>query len=186
MEELLIIVDMVNGFVKVGSLADSKIGLIIPKQIKLIKDFIEKKQQIIFIKDSHTKDSIEFKTFPPHCIKGTKEAEIVDELKPYTKYALEYEKNSTSTIYAPGFMENIKKYKKLKRVVITGCCTDICILNLALPLKNYFNQNNLDIEILIYKDTVETFDSPNHNKDTYNKMAFKLMENAGITLVKKL
>ena len=35
---MLIIVDMVNGFVKTGDLADPKIGKIVPRQIELIKE----------------------------------------------------------------------------------------------------------------------------------------------------
>jgi len=41
-EGMLIIVDMVNGFVKKGDLADSKIGEVVPRQIELIKEAKEK------------------------------------------------------------------------------------------------------------------------------------------------
>ena len=44
--ELLIIVDMVNGFVKEGILANSEYMKIVPKQIELIKMFIERRQGI--------------------------------------------------------------------------------------------------------------------------------------------
>ena len=47
---------------------------------------------MLFIKDAHTKDSKEFDSFPPHCIKGTEEAELVDELKPYEQVAMSIEK----------------------------------------------------------------------------------------------
>ena len=40
-----------------------------------------------------------------------------------------------------------------------------------------------NVKIIIYKDMVETYDSPTHNRDEYNEMAFKLMGQAGIEIV---
>lgn len=79
--DCLIIVDMLNGFVREGVLHDEKISKIIHKQIKLIKEAKERKQLIIFIKDNHTKESTEFERFgnKAHCLKGTSESEVVDE-----------------------------------------------------------------------------------------------------------
>ena len=48
--EILIIVDMVNGFVREGAMADKYIEHIIPEQIKLINNLDDMKQ-LIFIKD---------------------------------------------------------------------------------------------------------------------------------------
>ena len=39
--ELLIIVDMLNGFVKTGTLADQKVGRIIPEQVRLAREFLK-------------------------------------------------------------------------------------------------------------------------------------------------
>ena len=56
------------------------------------------------------------------------------------------------------------------------------MLNLAIPLKNYFNQKNRDIEIKIHKNAVETYNSQVHNRDEYNEIAFKLLKQSGIKL----
>ena len=183
--ELLIIVDMVNGFVREGIMADPYIEHIIPEQIRLIKDFLERNEKIAFVKEAHSEDSIEFKTFPKHCIKGTSEAELVDELKPFEKDALVYEKNSTSVMFAKNFLRDIDEMINLRNVVITGCCTDICDLNLAIPLKNYFNEYNREVDIYVPENAVETYNSTSHNRDEYNEMSFKLMNQSGIKLVKK-
>ena len=71
---------------------------------------------------------------------GTMVYELVEELKIFEPNALVYKKNSTSTIYAPGFIEDIDNMENLKEVIIVGCCTDICVLNLAIPLQNYFDE----------------------------------------------
>lgn len=184
-EQLLINVDMVNGFVKEGAMADITISRIIPENVRLVKDFLNKEQGVVFIKDTHNKDCREFRRYPIHCVKGTKEAELVDDLKPFEKDALVYEKNSTSTMYAPNFINDINKMKKLREIIVTGCCTDICVMNLVIPLQNYFDQIDKDVNIIVPKNAVDTYDAPNHKKDEYNEMAFKFMEQAGIQLVKK-
>ena len=155
----LIVVDMVNGFVREGIMADSYIEHIIPEQIRLIKEFLEKKEGIAFVKESHSKDCMEFKTFPEHCVKGTREAELVDELKPFEKDALVYEKNSTSAMIAKNFLRDIGEMINLRNIVITGCCTDICDLNLAIPLKNYFNEYNTTVHFISHDELLK-----NHSK----------------------
>lgn len=185
LKEILVVVDMVNGFVKEGSLADPYISHIIPEQIRLIEDFLKRKQGVLFIKDAHTKDSKEFDSFPPHCIKGTTEAELVSELKPYEEKGISIEKNSTSAIFAEGFLKLIQQMKQLERVVTVGCEADICIPNLAIPLQNYFNQINQETKVIVPLNAIETFDGPSHDRREYFEIGTKMMANSGITLVKK-
>lgn len=185
LKEILVVVDMVNGFVKEGSLADPYISHIIPEQIRLIEDFLKRKQGVLFIKDAHTKDSKEFDSFPPHCIKGTTEAELVSELKPYEEKGISIEKNSTSAIFAEGFLKLIEQMKHLERVVTVGCEADICVPNLAIPLQNYFNQINQDTKVIVPLNAIETFDGPGHDRREYFDIGTKMMAGSGVTLVKK-
>lgn len=181
--ELLINVDMVNGFVKKGAMADTYIKHIIPEHIKLMTEVQEKENgKIAIIKDTHKENCREFNRYPVHCVEGTEEAELVEELVQFEEKSLVYNKNSTSTIYAPNFLEDIDKMINLEEITIIGCCTDICVINLAIPLQNYFDQKDRNILIKIPKNAVETYDSPTHNRDEYNEIAFKLMEQAGIKL----
>lgn len=186
-EEILLITDMLNGFAKKGALADEYIMHIVPELLRLIKIYVkEKKKKVIFVKEAHSLDSTEFKNFLIHCVDGTWESEIIDEFKPYVKYALVYKKNSRSFMFAPGFMSDLQKMKNLKRIISGGCCTDLCVIDGNIPLKNYFDQMNRDVEIIVPKDIVETYDAPWHKRDEYNEIAFKLMEQEGIKLVKTL
>ena len=184
-KKALIVVDMVNGFIKEGNMKDKSIENIVPENERLINEFIKEDEGLIFIKDCHQENSIEFKKFPKHCVKGTSEANLVDELLKYEQDALVYEKNSTSAIFAQHFIDDISKMENLSEVVITGCCTDICVSNLAIPLQNYFDENNKEVNIIVPENAVETYDAPYHPRDIYNDMAFKLMNQAGIKLVKK-
>lgn len=184
-KNILINVDMVNGFVNIGAMHDEYINHIIPMQINLMEEFEKDDEKLnIIVKDTHDENCIEFKRYPVHCVKNTEESELVKELRKFENdNSIVFEKNSTSAIYAEGFLNFMNSLNYLEEVFIVGCCTDICVLNLAIPLKNYFDQSDRDIKISVYKDGVETYDAPNHPRDEYNEMAFKLMNQAGINLI---
>ena len=82
MKKLLLVIDMVNGFVKEGALADKAINNITPNIINLIKKYVQEENDIISIQEGHNENSKEFKNFPKHCILGTEAAELIEELKP--------------------------------------------------------------------------------------------------------
>jgi len=164
-------------------MADPKIQNIVPESKRLVQEFIQNDDPVLFIKDCHEKNAAEFNRFPVHCVKGTREAEMVDELKSFENEVIVFEKNSTSAMFAKNFVNTIDQMEKLEEVVIIGCCTDICVMNLAIPLRNYFDEVNRDIKIVVPKNAVETYDAPYHAKDEYNVMAFKFMIQAGIEVV---
>lgn len=186
-EGMLIVVDMINGFVKYGDLYDKKIGEVVPRQIELIKNAKANNDLVVFIRDVHTKNSVEHKRFGEirHCIKGSGEEELIDELKPYQEGAIIFEKNSTSFMFAKGFITMLEQMEKLKKVDVVGCCTDICIVNGVIPMMNYFDQNNRDIEVNVHEDAVETFDTPIHNGEEYTDAAILLMAQQGVKIKRK-
>lgn len=185
-KRVLYVVDVLNGFVRGGNLADSTVSYIIPEIVRLVEEIKNDTDSVVaFIKDSHQMGCKEFDTFPVHCLEGSWEAELVDELKPYENDALVYYKNSTSAMFAPGFMSDVDKMKNLREAIIVGLELDICDINLGIPLINYFNQNNRDVDVVVPMNAVETFDSPVHNREEYTNMAYKFMEQGGLKLVRK-
>lgn len=184
-ESLLVVVDVINGFINEGNMKDAYIRHIVPGIKELVKEYVNKNnREVFYIRDSHAKDAIEFKKFPMHCLKNTTESEMVKELKEYEDDVRTYLKNSTSALFAKGLLEDINKMVNLKKVVVVGCCSDICVINFALPLINYFDENNLDIEIEVKEELIETYDSPNHNREEYNEITKKLLKQAGIKVTK--
>ena len=137
-EEVLIVVDTINGFMVDGVLANPNAMHIVPKQIEVIERILDRNGLLIFVKEAHTKNCVEFNTFPEHCLDGSYESELVKELKPYEQYGITIEKNSTSFMFARGFMNLMKYLKSLKLVIGNGVCGDICIPNGFISLKNYF------------------------------------------------
>ena len=75
-EKCLIVVDMVNGFVREGVLHDEAIARTIPSQTKLIKEYQKKRELVVFIKDSHDEDAVEFRSLVSS-LKGLREVEMV-------------------------------------------------------------------------------------------------------------
>ena len=186
-EGMLIVVDMVNGFVKEGALHDEAIARTIPRQIELIKEARAKGYLIVFVKDTHDKDAVEFRRFgnTKHCVRGTKEAELVDELKPYEDEddTISIEKNSTSFMEAPEFRELLAKANNIKRVEEVGCCTDICDFNGIMGLANYYDQWNRKVDIIVHEDAIATYSEDVRSE--YVDAAKRLMKQQGIKLVNK-
>ena len=182
-KKLLLVVDLVNGFIKQGAMADNYIQHIVPESKRIVESFLKNGYAVSYIKDCHNDTCAEFNRYPAHCKRGTYESEMVDELIEFESRVIVFEKNSTSAMFAKGFMEMLNEMRELQEVVIIGCCTDICVINLAIPLQNFFDEHNRPVKITIPKNAIETYDSPTHPREEYNEIAFKLMVQTGIELV---
>ena len=187
-EGCLIVVDMVNGFVEEGVLHDKEIKKIVKRQIELIKEAKQAGKLIVFIKDTHTKNSTEFERFgnTEHCMKNSNESKLIKELQEYEneKDTISIEKNSTSFMEAPQFRELMRRQKNLKEFDIVGCCTDICVANGTIALANYLDQHNRKHTIRVHEDAIATYTEK--NREEYVEAAKLLMKQQGIQLVKKL
>lgn len=186
-ETALIVVDMVNGFVNEGVLHDKNIRKIVPRQLELLEEAEKKGSLIILVKDTHNNNATEFKRFgnTTHCIQGTSEAELIDELKPFEQKdnVITVEKNSTSLMESPEFREIVKQAENLKEVNFVGCCTDICVFNGAMGLANYYDQWNRDVTINVHEDAIATYSED--EREEYVQSAKLLMKQQGINLVSK-
>ncbi len=182
MKNLLIVVDMVNGFINKGALADKRINSIVPPIAKKIEKAKENGDLIIAFKDTHKENDEEFKLFPPHCIEGSKECELVDELKIYEKDMIVINKNTTNG-FKTKEMQRIMKNYQFENIEITGCCTDICVNALTQSLTRYFVENGIDTKISISENCVDTFDAPNHNADEINAKTLEELKEIGVNVV---
>lgn len=180
--ELLVVVDMIRGFIEQGPLADPAISHIIDDNVELIKDFTKRGQPVIAFRDAHAPDSKEFAFYPPHCVKGSKESELVDAIAAFQDKMLVIEKDTTNGFQTPAFQSYIADEVPFGRIVVIGCCTDICVLQFVLSLKTYLQQRRHDTDVVVVQDCVETFEIPGHPRAEFNEFSFKLMKNAGISL----
>ena len=186
-QEAVFLIDMNVGFCEKGNLADPSIKAIVPNIIPIIDAVMRKGEGFFVVNDAHTENSVELKRYAAHC-NNEEESRTIKELAIYEEYANRtFYKNSTCALFAPGMMEMLMEMASLKRVVLVGCCTDICIQNFAIALRNFFDELNMDVEIIVPKNAVETFHiSGVHDRDENNKRAYTVMENTGIKLVKTM
>jgi len=182
-KEILIVIDMLKGFIDEGPLADPSIRQIVPENIRQIEKFIEDKKDVLYFQDAHTPDALEFENYPPHCLKGSKESELIDELKVYENKMIQVEKNTTNGFFAPVFQTYLKDHPDLEKITVVGCCTDICILNFAVTMKTYCQTIQKPITIIVPENAVDTFGLPHHDKKTYHESALGMMRGAGIQVV---
>ena len=181
----LIIVDMINGFVKEGFLHDEKIGEVVPRIIELIKEAKSAGKLIVFIKDTHDENSVEHDRFDkPHCLIKTLEPQLIDALKPFEneENTISIEKNNTSFMEAPDFRLLMETQSNMNEIDIVGCCSDICVFDGAMGLAGYLDQWNRRHVIKVHEDAIATYDE--ENRKNYVEGAKLLGEQHGIQYVK--
>ncbi|MED6131827.1 NiCoT heavy metal ion transporter Nic1 [Stylosanthes scabra] len=194
----LVLVDLVNGFCTVGSgnLAprqlDKQISRMVDESVRLSKVFAHKNWPIFAFLDSHHPDIPE-PPYPPHCIAGTQEAELVPDL-----LWLENEPNATlrRKDCIDGFLGSIEKdgsnvfvdwvkNNQIKQVLVVGICTDICVMDFvssALAARNRGFLPPLE-NVILYSKACATYDIPLHvartNKDVISHPQ-ELMHHIGL------
>ncbi|MBL7074769.1 cysteine hydrolase [candidate division KSB1 bacterium] len=163
-KKALIVVDMLKDFIDAnGALyCGESSRKIIPRVRELIEKHRKDGDTIIFLRDSHKEDDLEFRMFTKHCVKGTEGAKIIDELKvDHNDYQLE--KSRYSGFYGTN-LEKILKDERIIEVYILGVCTSICLMETVSDLRNR------DVPTFVYKDAVADFDPEAH------RFALKRME----------
>lgn len=147
MKNVVIVVDMLNGFLKEGKLANPGARWVIPNILDLLQRKVEEGWEMIFICDNHKKDDLEFLMFPEHCIEGTEETLIVEELRRY--YNVYIPKTRYSGFFGTN-LESILKNENPQEVIVVGIYADICVLYTTAGLRN------LDYKVTIPKDCTMT------------------------------
>ena len=164
MPDVLIVVDMVNGFCRQGNLASPRCADAIPR----IRQIIEERQaaggRLVFLADTHDPNDREFEVFPVHCVRGTPEADVVDELSPFLQGATLIRKRRYSGFFETN-LEQVLKQAAPSTVTVVGVCTDICVLHTVADLRNR------DYAVVVPADGVATFDAPGHPGDLTQRYA---------------
>ena len=67
--------------------------------------------------------------------------------------------------------------------MVTGCCTDICVMQFVLTLKAAWNQADRPVEIIVPRQLVETYDAPGHSGELMGGAALVSMLGNGVRVV---
>jgi nicotinamidase-related amidase len=182
---VLLIVDMVNGFAREGSLSSPRVEGLIPEITKLSEMCDKAGITKIAFADCHTKASPEFDAYPEHCMEGTSEGEIVSEIKEAGGYLL-IPKNSTNGFLEERFQAWLRENPEIDTFIVTGDCTDICILQFSTSLKAWFNIRDKRSRVIVPINTADTYDLGTHDAELMNITALYNMIGNGIEIVSKI
>lgn len=177
----LIVMDMVKGFVCEGALQSERIAALIPEIRDLMLKCTEQGIPVLAFADTHPEDSPEFAAYPPHCLKGTSESEIVSELSdlPHTLIP----KASTNGFLEEGFRQWLHENPHVDTFVVVGDCTDICIQQFAFTVKADFNRRRRASRVVVPVDAVDTFHADFHNGDLLNIVFLYSLRSGGVEVV---
>ncbi|MBI1885406.1 MAG: cysteine hydrolase [Chloroflexi bacterium] len=155
MANVVLVVDMVGGFCEEGYplYVGPTVRDIIPRIRKLLDAEKAKGSHLIFVCDSHAPDDAEFQMFPPHCIGGTEEAEVIPELREFAADVIP--KARYSGFYGTNLEQRLRELAPDK-IIVAGDCTNICVLYTVADARNR------DYPVEVPADCVATFDPEAH------------------------
>lgn len=184
----LYMIDMNNGFVNFGNMANPKYNELVNEQLKLVNKFRKENQLVNFVLEGHTTDSIEFDSYPSHCVLGTKEAELIPEFinEQNKENTRTYYKNSINGMLNRNLQDDIKSQDNLNEIVIGGVCADLCVMDFARTFSRYLDEINRRAKIFVVENTIDTYDSLDHNREEWMDIAKKVMTQAGIIMVSNI
>lgn len=123
--------------------------------INYISEFLinnSKKYKLIFTMDEHDSDNYdkyqESKIYLPHCVKGTIGAKIVDDLKIFKEdeNSKVIKKDTFGSYELANYLWGLYIYEELDTITLMGVCTDICVLNNALNLRNMLPKTRIIVD----------------------------------------
>jgi nicotinamidase-related amidase len=172
----LVIIDEVNGFCTVGAgnlappAPDDQIARMVAMTDEIALDFNGRAAPIFVFLDTHEPGKAE-PPYPPHCERGTGEEELVPELKwlESCNLATLVQKDCIN-----GFVGAIDhetgsnlfvdwtRANALSSLIVTGICTDICVMDFVLTALSARNHGLLgDVkDIVVIEPATSTYDLP--------------------------
>ena len=168
--DALVVVDMQNGFCRQGALASDRCAGVIGEVVAEVERAMADGAHVIFTADTHEPDDLEFEIFPEHCVRGSTEAELVEELRGFLGRERVHvvSKRRYSAVFETQFEGLLHRYD-IDRVRICGVCTDICVLHTTADLRNR------DIPVTVAAAATATFDGPEHPGDAVQQFSLDHM-----------
>jgi nicotinamidase/pyrazinamidase len=160
----IIVIDMLVGFCRRGNLYSPRYDSIVPR----LRDHLVAAEAgdvpVIFLVDTHTPDDPEFATFPPHCVEGSGEDEVIPELAGFARRGTVVRKHTFSGFRGTQ-LDAVLERLAPEVIEVAGVCTDICVLHTVYDLKVR------GYDVLVHEGLVETFDAPGHDAEEFNRFA---------------
>jgi len=156
MPNAVIVADVIRGFFEQGNplYLGRAARRIIPNIQQLLEREVASGSKIFYCCDHHAHDDPEFEIFPPHCVAGTSEVEVIPELAGYPGKVIPKRHYSC---FADTSLDKELVALQPEKLIVCGVCTDICILHTVSEACYY---RNYEVEVPV--DCVTTFDQTRH------------------------
>jgi nicotinate phosphoribosyltransferase len=155
MPNVVLVTDMLRGFMDEGRplYCGANARRIIPNIQRLLEKEAKAGSRIFYICDHHDPDDPEFKMFPPHCIEGSTETEVIPDFSKFPGEIIA--KKRYSAFSGTDLAQKLQKLKPGK-IMICGVCTDICVCHTAADARA------LDYNVEVPADGVASFNEKAH------------------------
>lgn len=157
------VVDLIKGFTTQGPLSSARVGALVPRVARLLERAHGLGvRQFVILQDAHPPDSPEFGDLPPHCVIGTEEAEMDEGLAalPFADTFTIFEKKSLDATVGTQLLGWYLTHSDIRRIVVVGDCTDLCVYELAMSLQMRAHVHGHDYEVVVPANCADTFDLP--------------------------
>ncbi len=146
-KKVFIVIDMQNDFIT-GSLGNKECQAIVEDLKAEIKKKREEGYEILFTQDTHGSEYLETqegRNLPvTHCIRGSEGWEIIPELAEFVNEDNVLCKGSFGDVNIGPFVERAAGGVP-EEIVMTGVCTDICVISNSMILKAYFPETPIKV-----------------------------------------
>ena len=154
MKRLLVVVDYQNDFVD-GALGFKGAELISHNIAKLIKEFRNKGDEVVFTYDTHNEDylnTVEGKNLPvPHCLKGSNGWQLYPEINALLGDSRVFEKPGFGSKELGHYIEN----NDFDEIYLCGLVSDICVFSNAIIAKASASPYT---KIIVVRNATSSFD----------------------------
>ena len=163
-QKTIIVIDMLVGFCRQGSLYSPRYDPLAARLTTRLAAEEAAGASLVFLADTHRPDDPEFRMFPPHCVEGSGEEELIPELKEFAQRGTLVRKHTFSGFRGTE-LDDVLRRLAPGVVEVAGVCTDICVLHTVYDLRVRGYQ------VVVRRDLVETYDAPHHDAAEFNRFA---------------
>jgi nicotinamidase-related amidase len=156
-------VDMLNGFCYEGNLSSPRSAACVQPIASLLQRAYDRGvRNFVSIQEWHSEHAEEFKAYGEHCVRDTREAQLVPEIAalPFARTIEVAHKNSLHTIVETTMEQWLENHSLVDTFIVTGLCTDLCAYDLALDLKLRGNARDIPRRVIVPANCVNTYDLP--------------------------
>jgi nicotinamidase-related amidase len=188
--------DVINGFFRFGPLASPRVDALTQPVLKVVRTAHEHGvRRYVLLHDAHDPATPEFESYPPHCLAGSEESQLIPEIAdlPFAPEIVAIPKNSLNPALETGLDAWWDANRDLTTAIVVGDCTDLCVHQLAMHLRLRANALNLpDFDVYVPANAVDTFDIPGdapgsaHPGDFFHDVFLYHMAQNGVRIVREI